>query len=84
MWNIKIRCPEESDSDEEDYRPHVALKYLDINKDHLIVREKGKVWHWHVHGTPQEKYRGAPPDTHVDAVDLARTHVFIYSYRCTH
>lgn len=53
MWNIKIRCPEKEDSG---YDPAVALKYLDINKDHLIVREKGKVWHWHVHGTPLPKY----------------------------
>lgn len=53
MWNIKIRVPKESDCD---YRPESALEYFDINQDHLITREKGKEWHWHVHGTPLEEF----------------------------
>lgn len=59
MWNVKIRCPKESDCDEEPaekYKPEVALKYFDTSKDHLIVREKAKTWHWHIHGTPKEEY----------------------------
>lgn len=61
MWNIKIRCPKESDGDGEDekkFHPDCALEYFDLNKDYLIVREKGKEWHWHVHGTPAEEYVG--------------------------
>ena len=30
----------------------VAEKHFDVTEKCLIVREKGKAWHWHIHGTP--------------------------------
>ena len=35
MWNVKIQCPKESDSD---YDVLKALEYFDTDKDHLCAR----------------------------------------------
>lgn len=51
QWNVKVRCPEAG----RDYPiVEMAEKFFDTSKKLLVVREKGKDWHWHIHGYPLE------------------------------
>lgn len=52
VWvNAKIRCPRDGKKFEIE---KFAEDHFDTGKRLLIVREKGKEWHWHIHGLLQE------------------------------